>query len=168
MRELPSHLRAKVDFVPHGPYTLADVDARRMSIKCELPPNIDAIGAVFPHVRRECSHRGVYFCYGNSIYNPSGLPLPVELIAHECIHSLQQRDIGVEKWWDRYLAAKDFRLEQELEAHRVEYEKYALDHPARPFRRRYLAMCAGRLSGPLYGHMIRKDEARRLIQGRNQ
>jgi len=67
-----------------------------------------------------------------------------------------------EKWWDRYLNSKQDRLDWELEAHCVEYEKYIKDNPARAFRRRYLASCAERLSGPLYGRMLKKDEAKRL------
>jgi hypothetical protein len=31
-------------------------------------------------------------------------------------------------------------------------------------RRRYLAGCAERLAGPLYGHMVKKAEAKKLIE----
>jgi len=61
---------------------------------------------------------------------------------------------------DRYLNSKQDRLDWELEAHCVEYEKYIKDNPARAFRRRYLASCAERFVRPL----IRADAEERRGQ----
>lgn len=147
--------------------TLADVLVERdMNIKVELPPNIDAIDKIFPGVKNNCSRRGILFAYGNTIFNPSGIKIPAELIAHELTHSIQQDRMGangVEEWWAAYLADKNFRFAMELEAHRIEYQEYAKQGFGRAFRRRYLAGCAERLAGPLYGKLVKKAEAKKLI-----
>ncbi len=141
--------------------TLKDIDAVGMSIvRGEFPPNIDEIAAVFPFVRDKA--KPILYAYGDKIYNPASVYIPVHLLAHECIHSLQQRDTTVELWWQRYLADAEFRFEQELEAHRVEYERYGKDW-SRPFRRHYIKTCAERLAGPLYGNHVSRDKAKRLI-----
>lgn len=142
--------------------TLSDVMGHGMSIKIGDPPNIAEIAQVFPIVRERFG-KGIYFCYGDTIYNPSGRPLTVALIAHECVHSLQQREIGVTTWWDDYLERVSFRFQAELEAHRVEYASFVEQGNNRVFRRRYLAGVAERLAGPLYGNMCKKREAMRLI-----
>jgi hypothetical protein len=142
--------------------TLADISGHGMSIKIADPPNIAEIAKVFPIVRERWS-KGIYFCYGDTIYNPSGRVIPMELIAHECVHSLQQRDAGVEKWWTNYIVSPQYRFRQELEAHRVEYASIVDQGHSRALRRRYLAGISERLAGPLYGNMVRKAEAKRLI-----
>lgn len=154
--------------------SLSDLDGIDMHIRIAYPPNMADIDKVFPTVKDQCTKRGIFFAYGNTIYNPSGHVIPIELIAHECVHSLQQMNMptvvacstsSVELWWAKYLFNKEFRFEQELAAHQIEYDKYTLDNPGRMFRRRYLAACAERLAGPLYGRLVKKDEAKRLIKG---
>lgn len=140
-----------------------DIQPTKIKIELAMPPNIDAIDKVF-HVKEQAAHRGIFFCYGNTIYNPSGHALPIELIAHECTHAVQQEIVGVEKWWEQYLEDHDFRLAMELDAHRVEYQQYVKDNPGRPFRRQYLAFEAERLSGPLYNRMLNKRVAQELIK----
>jgi hypothetical protein len=142
---------------------LADLKDTKMSVVIGLPPNIDAIDEVFHGVKARAARDGIYFCYANTIYNPCGRGIEMQIVAHECTHSLQQIAYGVEKWWDDYLKNPNFRLGQELEAHRVEYEKFVKDHPGRAYRRRYARLVAERLSGPLYNRMISKKEALWLI-----
>lgn len=144
--------------------TLKDVDARSMSIVVGDPPNLAEISAVFPTVSTRFQ-RGIIFCYGDTIYNPCGRPIPRELLAHEATHSLQQRDYGRDWWWLEYLDNPELRLEWELEAHQIEYESYCTQGYGRVYRRRYLAMEAERLSGALYSGLLKKDEAKRLIKG---
>jgi hypothetical protein len=49
--------------------------------------------------------------------------MPLEILAHEACHSIQhEQQFGPEAWWDQYLADKRFRFEQELQAHRIEYQ----------------------------------------------
>ena len=49
-----------------------------MEIVRDFPPIYDEIKTVFP-----MSGRGVIFAWGNKIYNPSGVYIPLQLIAHE-------------------------------------------------------------------------------------
>jgi hypothetical protein len=140
---------------------LEEVTIKGLELVFEPPPNFDAIVKVFPHVADR--RQPIFYCYGTKVYNPSGSKIPLELCAHEAVHAMQQVDIGgPEEWWKRYLADKAFRFQQELEAHRVEYEQYCLIHN-RHFRRSYIKTCANRLAGPLYGNMATTKEARRLI-----
>lgn len=144
--------------------TLKDVDARSMSIVVGDPPNLAEIAAVFPTVSTRFQ-RGIIFCYGDVIYNPCGRPIPRELLAHEATHSMQQAEVGLQAWWRDYLDQPYWRFEWELEAHQIEYESYCSQGYGRAYRRRYLAMEAERLSGALYGRLLKKDEAKRLIKG---
>jgi hypothetical protein len=146
--------------------TLKDIDASRVTVVAELPPNIAEIEKVFPGVGKRARWHGIYFCYGNTIYNPRGLPIDVQLLAHEATHCAQQIAVGADEWWRKYLADPQFRFDQELEAHRVEFEAYRhYVNDSRPFRRRYLAAISERLSGPLYGRMVTKAEAKQAILG---
>ena len=79
---------------------------------------------------------------------------------------MQQAAIGgPEKWWNRYLVDKQFRFDQELEAHRVEWRKVCEDFPTnRAMRQMGLREIARRLAGSLYGHMITVDAAKREIK----
>lgn len=131
-----------------------------MKIVKELPPNFDAIDSVF-RVRRR---RGVIFCYGDVIFNPDGVHIPHHLLMHEAVHSARQAGFP-EAWWNLYLQDQDFRLAEEIPAHRAEYAAFC--NKGRPLwnkRRDCLKTCAQRLSGPLYGNLITFDEARRIIE----
>jgi len=124
----------------------------------DRPPNYDKINAVLH------PPRNAIFCYGDIIYFPAGGELPPELIAHEEVHSRRQGD-AVEEWWDKYLASPEFRLAEEIPAHRAEYLEYIKTRPGLPrSRRRYvLKMIAKRLSGGLYGKVITLDKAKKAI-----
>lgn len=91
-----------------------------MKIVYERPPNYDTILAVLK------PQGTTFFCYGDTIYSPSGTDVPEDVIFHESIHSKQQ-GTNPEQWWREYLLNKDFRLEQELEAYAAQLnfvEKY--------------------------------------------
>jgi hypothetical protein len=140
---------------------LKDVMNVEMTNVIERPPNWKAIIEVFPLVEYR---RGVMFCYGNKIYNPDGIHIPPWLLAHEATHSLQQCGCP-ESWWRDYLAERKFRLAMETEAHVVEVEAFN-EHHNRGMRRGYLRDCADRLSGSLYGNLIKPREARQIIKER--
>lgn len=125
-------------------------------MKYENPPNFEAICAVFPAVR---DHKGAIFTYGDFIYAPHlapGTELAGHLNVHEQVHMCQQKEIGgPEVWWDRYLTDVDFRLEQEVEAYRAQYQFVLnLYSPKNEGLKRFLFDLACDLSGPLYGNMI--------------
>lgn len=141
---------------------LEDVVGMKLTSVPEKPPNWDAIIAVFPKVQ---FMPGVLFCYGDKIYNPGRVNIPSYLLAHECVHSLQQRDTigGVEEWWENYLTYPNWRLSQEAEAHRVEVEEYNLSSN-RVQRRQYIHRVADRLAGPLYGNLTTHRKALTLLR----
>ena len=123
-----------------------------------FPPNIDEIRARFN------PPPGTVFAYGDTIYSPARVDLPADLVAHEKVHFTQQAAAGgPEAWWRRYIDDPEFRLDQELEAYRVQYGTLA-DLP-RPERRRRLAAICGQLASSMYGSIVTKEQARRLIAG---
>lgn len=104
------------------------------------------------------------FTYGDRIYVPSGQrPGPI-VLSHERVHSRQQADAGgPAAWWERYLRDRMFRLEQEVEAYRVEYS-FACELIANHGRRkRILRVLSGHLAGPLYGRIISAKDAAAVI-----
>lgn len=152
----------------------------------DWPPNIDMIDKRF-NVR---STPHILYCYGDCIYNPQGGSIPDWLVAHEYVHSTRQFELGMpnyygEKpkpaddfqkeswhelgtilWWKRYCEDDEFRLEEELLAHKREMEVFKAIHN-RHMSRGHLDMISGRLSSEMYGKMIGKGEAKRLINQRS-
>lgn len=139
---------------------LADVLGMKMESVPRRPPNWAEIIRVFPQVE----HReGILFAWGDKIYNPSNVPIPTQLLAHECTHSLQHKEIGTpEEWWKLYLVSRTFRLAQELEAHRIEIAAYN-EFNNRHFRRAYFNQVADRLASPLYGKLVTTRKAKALL-----
>ena len=133
----------------------------QMDVRKERPPNFAGILKVFP----QAAGPGILFAYGDAIYNPSDVQISTSLAAHEYRH-LRQQNGEPAFWWERYLHDKEFRLAQEIEAHRDEYEQWCLDNPERKLRRLGLKGMAQRLSGPLYCHMLTYDKAKALIKVR--
>lgn len=150
--------RALLDDLHAGCHELAEVNATGMKIIKERPPNFEAIHAIFPNAAKF----GVLFAYGDAIYNPDDVTIPLQTIAHECTHRLQQ-DGTPELWWQRYLLSPQFRFVQELDAHRIEYRVFCTVNN-RAERHRYLRYCAEKLSGPLYNHMVSRRVAQQLIE----
>lgn len=122
------------------------------------PPNFAAIVAVFPRA----SDPGVIFAYGGRIYAPGFARVSPVLQAHEQIH-IDRQGAEPDRWWDKYLADTTFRLEEELAAHRAEYQAYCWRHSNSRKRRAALDMIAGKLAAPLYGGMVTVEDARRAI-----
>lgn len=139
-----------------------------MNIKVvtDWPPNIKAIKAVLPVTENNI------FAYGQTIYNPGGGRLSRELVAHEQVHFEQQATFikpwwsrnGVESWWRKFLKDPEFRLSQELAAHRVEYAEFCHNNRDRNRRGQYLRMIAQRLAAPMYGGLITAAEAAKAIR----
>jgi hypothetical protein len=127
----------------------------------DYPPMIDEIDAVF-HVKGQ----PVLFAWEDRLYNPMRTPVGTELEKHEEEHFKQHKAFpgGVEAWWRKYLVDIEFRLAQEIPAHRAEYlamlDKYG---DVRNNRRRFLSRVALRLAAPLYGKMITVAEAKKVI-----
>lgn len=133
-----------------------------MKVIFERPPNYDAVVAAFPAAGGAAT---VLFCYGDVIFNPTRVRIPREIMAHEEVHAARQMATGPEAWWARYLTEAPFRFDEELAAHVVEWSAFrvGVPLPGRTARRRALAFIAGRLAGPLYGHVVDVAQAARLL-----
>ena len=130
-----------------------------MKIVKSLPPNFDAIVAVIPRA----ANSNVMFTYGDTIYAPGGGDISDWLVAHEEIHCFRQGH-DPEGWWKRYLVDIQFRFNEELIAHRVEWRTWMnMGARNRHERLRMMRIIAGRLSGPLYGGLVNFENARSLI-----
>lgn len=101
----------------------------------------------------------VIFTYGDIIYNPNNIEIPDHLLTHEKTHQYQQKAIGKDLWWDKYLTDSKFRIEQELEAYSRQYKHICRLTKDRNERNRILHKIAELLSGPMYGNAISKNEA---------
>lgn len=134
-----------------------------MKIEYTRPPNFEKIVQVLP----EAGGKGVIFCYGDTIYNPFGGAIPEQILAHETVHSERQGLTvdAVEAWWDRYLADVQFRLDEEIPAHIMEYKVYSELVRDRERRARYMHRLACRLASSLYGRLLPYMAARRKLQG---
>ena len=129
-------------------------------IVLDFPPIYSEIAAVFRI--HEC--RDVVFSFGPRLYNPYGLTIATEILAHEAIHGVRQRTGDhVLDWWKRYMEEPKFRLAEEAQAHRAEY-RWLLAHGARKQRRKALKQVAIKLASPLYGRLVNADKARRILK----
>ena len=121
------------------------------------PPNIEAIRKVLPVTDHNI------FSWGDIIYNPGGGELPLQLIAHEEVHFAQQAG-NPKSWWKKFLKSPEFRLQQELPAHRTEYQVFCQHHNDRNERAVYLRALGRRLSHPMYGKIISTAAAMQEIK----
>ncbi len=124
------------------------------------PPNFKKIRNVFEGAGR----KGVIFSYGSRIYAPYGVQVPGALIRHEGVHGDRQLAMGIEAWWDRYLVDEQFRFDEELLAHRAEYEWFRLYKPKKS--EAMLTAISKRLSSDLYGSMVSVSEARTMLMAK--
>lgn len=129
-----------------------------MKIVTGYPPNIDEIRRTFGAKALD----GACFTYGDSVYVPSGVSLPKSVEAHEAIHIRQQGD-RPETWWGQYLIDPQFRLAQELEAYRAQYQ-YLVTNENRNYRRAALTKISKDLGGHLYGNIISAAQAKEAIR----
>lgn len=124
-----------------------------MNIIIGHPPNYEKISKTF------ILHPGILFTYGTTIYNPDNVPIDDSMVVHEEVHSMQQKDMGIEAWWDKYLQDAKFRTIQELEAYRRQYvfvKKFLKDREVLNRYHRRLATC---LSREMYGKIMSFNKA---------
>jgi hypothetical protein len=123
-----------------------------------FPPNYAAINKAF-----KVRGKRIWFCYRDTIYNPSRTPVPPEIMVHEQVHSGQQGNDPA-GWWQRYIDDPAYRLAMEIPAHWAEC-RHLVDHgmPAE----RVISWVARRLASPLYGGLITFEDACRALSGVN-
>jgi hypothetical protein len=134
-----------------------------VQIRRAYPPMIEMIDAAF-------SVRGkpILYAWGHTIYNPLGVEVGPELVAHEHVHAMRQ-GTDIEGWWRRYITEPAFRLEEEIPAHVAEFKELCVIHAPkwqgsrRGLRRMLAGHVASKLSAPLYGGLISFEQARRTI-----
>lgn len=135
-----------------------------MKIVIDRPPMYAEICSRFPKAKGP----GAIFTFGDTIYTPGKAQITKALMAHETIHS--ERQGGTEEqitaWWRNYLDNAAFRLQEEYPAHRAEFMAYCRHNQTG--RDRYLRFVAERLSGPLYGGLIKRQDAIQWIMTGNR
>lgn len=129
------------------------------------PPLIEEIDAAF-----KVRGKPVLFAWGDTIFNPLGVSIPPELMAHEAVHGLRQALCpgGAESWWRRYIAEPEFRLLEEIPAHVDEFVSLCAQYrknwrSERNMRRTYASHVARRLAAPLYGRLISFADAKKAL-----
>ena len=134
-----------------------------MIIKHENPPEWIMTGCL-SSFRVDPMH--TVWTYGDTLYNPGGIFVTEDLLAHEQTHQAQQERIegGKDAWWRQYLADPEFRLEQELQAYGMQYAYYCTQRKDRNQRFRFLYRLASTLAGPLYQVAISRSDAQAAIK----
>ncbi len=130
-----------------------------MTVVKGYPPNIGEIRARFG----EKAIEDAVLTYGTQIYSPGTLSLPGHLMRHERVHSRQQ-GANPALWWERYLKDAEFRMEQELEAYREQYDFFSDVQKDRNIVAKFLHKLCLDLSGPMYGRCIDYRTARMKLQ----
>ena len=131
-----------------------------LEVIVDYPPNIDKIDAKL-HVK---ALRGIIYTYDGKIYAPDGANLSYDLHEHERVHVRQHAAFGgSDPWWERYLEDVEFRLDQELEAYRVQLA-YINEHYNRKQRRDMLDFIANSLASSMYGNLLSRKAALKLLK----
>lgn len=121
----------------------------------EYPPNYDKIKQAFNPPETAC------YCYGDTIYNPSGNDISEDILIHEGVHTVQQGK-DIEEWWNKYIADDQFRKSQEVEAYAIQYNFIKKSRKSK-MSDRYLEMFSDHLSS-MYGLNIDIHKAKTLIR----
>lgn len=134
-----------------------------MNIVAEKPPEWIMDGCL-SQFRVDVNN--TYWTYGDTIFNPGGKEIPGPILSHEAFHMVQQReyDGGKDAWWKEYLINPDFRYEQELQAHAIEYAAVCDEVKDRNRRATHLRYISSRLAGPLYQAPVSQAEAMNAIR----
>jgi hypothetical protein len=136
-----------------------------MKVINEKPPIWADIKKAF-----DFDERTTIFTYKDAIWNPAGFHVTDDLQVHETVHQFQQAAMkkwyanGSILWWNRYLRDKEFRLEQELQAYRAQYQFVRTRVKNREELVRHLSNMAYALSSPMYGNVIGYAEAIKSIR----
>lgn len=137
-----------------------------MKVLYTYPPNYREVADYFGVVNGMHHGQRVLFAYGDAIYAPrfEGQMIHAALMAHEGVHLDRQTTLGAREWWRLYIDNPRFRFEEELPAHRAEWNWWR-DNGTRSERRAALPIIAGKLAAPLYGSLVSPRQARDLLEG---
>jgi hypothetical protein len=129
-------------------------------IQVAYPPIIDELEKVFGALKG----KPILYAFGDVIYNPANVHMFPQLLAHEYTHAMRQQAGSLDEWWKNYMENVEYRLNEEVLAHRAEYGAFKQLHKDRNLRARYLQKVSMKLASPLYGRMVPANEAKRLIE----
>ena len=134
-----------------------------MQIKIGKPPYYDECVKAFGIDKR----KGVVFTYGQDLWNPDNVEIPDHLFEHELVHCAQQGGDNAlaSIWWRRYIDDSKFRVDQEIEAYKKQYQFICTKIKDRNARFRALHILAVDMSSPMYGSSISYTDAIRRIRG---
>lgn len=104
-------------------------------------------------------NKGIIITYKGNIYCKTDIS--EDLVVHESVHIKQQSEDP--EWWDKYLADINFRLAQEVEAYRAQYN-FIKENYDRNTRRNALKRIASDLSSSIYGNIISFEDAKNIIK----
>ena len=132
-----------------------------LKVSFEKPPVYDNVCAAFGIIPRN-----TFFTYGDTVYNPDRIMMPLDIVEHEKVHMEQQdhSEAGAEIWWGKYLRDPVFRIDQEGRAYGIQYKFVCSIIKDREQRNRALMRMVGSLSGPLYQNAIGQAEAIEMIK----
>ncbi len=127
-----------------------------MKISTQKPPIYDKIKEVL----KVNWDSGLCIVWGDTCHSKN--PLSPDLKVHEAVHVEQQKIWTPEKWWEKYLSNRAFRLEQEVEAYKAQIEWLNVNAP-RHYKRFKITEIAKDLSGGTYGNICTFLEAKKLL-----
>lgn len=132
----------------------------RMKIYQDDVENFPLLEKVMKHFNLKPTDKdSLAFTYGDTIFCNN--QLSYHLIAHEITHVFQQLKENKDIWWSKYLKKAKFRLAQESEAYKKQYDILKGRDPiAAEFALTHLVED---LSGRIYGNIITPDEAYAII-----
>ena len=97
------------------------------------------------------------------IYNPSGLPIPQDIMIHEVVHIAQQGN-NPTGWWQKYITDKRFRFTQELEANQVQYKFVCKVLKDKNQQARSLLAIAKNMAGEVYNLNISVNKIMEMVK----
>jgi hypothetical protein len=107
----------------------------------------------------------VVITYGSRLFAPMVRYIPEDLLRHEETHSAQQ-GANPDGWWDRYLTDPFFRIQQEAEAYGAQYKFVCEKVKDRNRRYQFLMAISIQLAGPMYGSVITRSAAEKMIKSK--
>lgn len=107
-------------------------------------------------------NKGLVITYYPNIHTKGG-NLPEDLIVHESVHLLQQEKMGVDKWWDRYILDRTFRVQEETAAYIAQARFIRTNVIGRNVRRAMLKHIQGSMVR-MYAGAFTREEAKAILE----
>lgn len=130
-----------------------------MKISHEKPPIYDALVESFGINWDD----GIVITYGDTLHTKEGNNIPQDLVVHEKTHTRQQSAFGLDDWWKYYIANPTFRMEQEAEAYRNQWQFISQNTKDRNEAFRRKMKIVQDFSSPIYGNIVTHSEALKII-----